>query len=108
MQSSSSTGSMPTARIRQPYALTPRSPARLRGAGAAAFAMLPGSSCIERLHAGGECHDVFLGDRRRRAPPTSPAICPSRITRTRSQMPMISGSSEEITITPMPPWRARR
>ena len=36
------------------------------------------------------------------APPTSPSICPSRITRTRSQMPMISGSSLEITITPMP------
>jgi hypothetical protein len=34
-------------------------------------------------------------------PPTSPSMCPSRMTSTRSQMPMISGSSLEITITPM-------
>ena len=35
-------------------------------------------------------------------PPTSPSMCPSRMTSTRSQVPMISGSSLEITITPMP------
>ena len=35
-------------------------------------------------------------------PPTSPTMPPSRITSTRSQMPMISGSSLEITTTPMP------
>ena len=41
-----------------------------------------------------------IGDAR--APPTSPAIWPSRMTSTRSQMPMISGSSLEMTMMPMP------
>src|SRR5690606_15993506 len=36
------------------------------------------------------------------SPPTSPAISPSRMTRTRSAMPTISGSSEEMTRMPTP------
>jgi hypothetical protein len=36
------------------------------------------------------------------SPVSSPVIRPERITRTRWQMPMISGISEEITTTDMP------
>jgi len=57
-----------------------------------------------RGDAGAIGHDVFLGAwviGMPPGPPTSPAVRPSRITSTRSQTPMISGSSLEMTTIPI-------
>ena len=105
MQRMISTGSMPTAwimlRICTCRAESPRR--RLAGRAAAfvsvcAMSRLPVGQAATPVGVG---HDVLLRDRAAARSADLALDVPSRMTSTRSQMPMISGSSLEITMTPM-------